>query len=629
MKLNIQKFQQGGAYVPPYAVYQPLPSASQATRPAADSSASDSSSKKDLTDKDLLEMLKSMDGLPSDMAVITSQLQNFYVDNSRRGLGGRSASSSNIAVRYLGILNQMKVANFNKKEYDNAWQQVTANGGLNEVAIDDRGNFVCTNGNGDFKLMTAEQLRNSNGEYVAMTNNDLLRYRAEDTSMAMKNQVLAVVRNGIGIPELTKQIKDIINGIGTTTTTQEGFVSTRQGRIIQGLQDFEQAVQEASGIVQYNGTVHDLYKYKFLTKEQANQATEALTFIYNTLTPTAKALLKSKSDLTDEGAKKLLQTLVASTLDTTQEFSIDLEGGKSAKSSKTAATKDTTDLKASQLVDMVKSIEGVKSPMVIDRGDGIQMTVFGRQFNLVMDTSGKPIEDTSLADMLGRSGIQGIVKNMSNITFGDQKVSAEALKNITYNNTGVMRVNLPINPDGSVNLGLLEAFQRVEAQIDALGNNPSPEQVRRLYEENGLSSLLKANGLPDESKFGAFLVTEGYTTDALSGVKESPFVKEYKGDTDRAVQMLQQSLKVGTGKDAVVPDIDTFSWINPFDWFGNYDTIYKAAIYIPIDNSTLTAARLDGQNLDYDEALELERKYQDFDKQTRFRQTSSDVLNNN
>ena len=135
--------------------------------------------------------------------------------------------------------------------------------------------------------------------------------------------------------------------------------------------------------------------------------------------------------------------------------------------------------------------------------------------------------------------------------------------------------------------------------------------------------------IPDESKFGAFLVTEGYTTDSLSGIKPSAFVKEYSGDTDKAAELLQQSLTVGTGKEAVKPDIDTFSWINPLDWFGNYDKIYKAAIYIPIDNSTLLAARLDGQNLDYDEALGLEAKYQNFEKQTRLRTTSEDVLKNN
>lgn len=629
MKLNlIPTFQQGGAYAPPYAVYQPLPTASQRTTATQQGTSSSSGSSKDLTDKDLLEMLEKLDGLPSDMAVITEQLQNFYINNTKSGILGKP-NSSNIAVRYIGVLNQLKVANFNKKEYDNAYAQVSKNGGINEVAINDRGQFVCMNEKGDFKLMTAEQLKDSEG-YVALTNSELLYRRAQDRTLANNNQLLSVVQNGIGMEVVTKQIQDALANLGTTETTQEGYTSTQKGRVIQGLQDFEKAVQEAAGNVRYDGTVNDLYKYKFLTKTQANQAAEAMTYIYNSLAPNAKALLKAKSDLTEAGAKKLMQTLIASKLDNTQQFEIDLDGGPSAKTaSKTSGGKDATDLKSTQLVEMVKSISGVRQPMTIDRGDGIQMTVFGRQFNLVTGADGKPIENTSLSSMLSQSGIQGIVKNMNNITFGDQKISAEALKNITYNNTGVMRVNLPTNPDGSVNLGLLEAFQKVEAQLDSLGRQPTTEEVQRAYEGAGLSMLLKADGSPDETKFGAFLVTEGYTTDSLSGIKPSAFVKEYKGDTDKAVQIIQDSLKVGTGKDAVVPDIDTFNFMNPLDWFGNYDTIYKAAIYIPIDNSTLLAARLDGQKLDYDEALGLEQKYQNFDKQVRLRQTSADALKNN
>nr|DAF63666.1 MAG TPA: hypothetical protein [Podoviridae sp. ctz6O13] len=639
MKLNlIPTFQQGGAYAPPYAVYQPLPTLSQQTAPtAAASSSKKDGSSKDLTDKDLLEMLEKLDGLPSDMAVITKQLQNFYVNSSRTGLLGK-ANTSNIAVRYLNTLNQLKVANFNKKEYDHAYEQVSKNGGINEVAINERGQFVCMNDKGDFKLMTAEELKNSEG-YVAMTNSELLARRAQDVSLANKNQLLSVVQNGIGMQVVTKQILDAIGNLGTSEDAREGFVSTRQGRIIQGFEDFEKAVQEATGNVQYDGTVNDLYKYKFLSKNQAQQAAEAMKYIYSTLAPNAKALLKAKSDLTDAGAMKLMQSLIASKLDNTQEFSLSLENDSSKAAAKIkgkTGEKDETDEKSTQLVEMVSSTSGIAQPMLIDRGDGIQMSLMGRQFNLITKAgSTEPIEDTSLSNMLTQSGIRGLVKNMNNITFGDQKVSGETLKNITYNNTGVMRVNLPINPDGSVNLGLLEATQEAERQLEALGRVPNENDYRRIYNGLGIGSLLKANGKPNEAKFGAFLVTEGYTTDALSGLKPSAFVKEYSGDQKAAAELIKQSLTTGTGKDRKRPDIDTFNILNPLDWLGNYDTIYKAAIYIPITNNRQLAARLDGQKLDYDtEAAKMEKKYaysqepDVYEKMANFKSVSGDSLTN-
>lgn len=602
--------QQGGTYSPPYVVYQPIASASESTRTAAASASAKSS--KDLTDKDILEMLEKMDGLPSDMAIITRNLRSFYLDQAESPLG--IGSTSNIALRYLNLVNQIKVANFNKKEYDNAWQQVTNKGGLNELAITDRGQFVCKNEDGNYKLMTAEQLKESEG-YTALTNNDLLQARAESLPLANKNEILAVVRNGIGMAEVTKEIQQVIEKIGTSEVSGEGYLSTQQGKLIHGLEDFQAAVQAASGKFNFNGTVNDLYKYKLLTKEQASQAQAAMTYVYSTLSPTAKALLKSKTDLTDKGALQLLQTLVASTMDSTQTFDIDLEGGKTAATkSKTSGTGGSAgNLKATQLVDMQKSFEGSKTPVLIDRGDGIQMTVMGRQFPLVQDLSGKAISNTSLANMLAQSGIQGIVKNMRNITFGDQTINPEVLSQIAYTNTGVTRANLPIKPDGTVNLALLEAYADVERKIDALGRTPTDEEVAQLFKDAGLSELLKADGTPNEEKFGSFLITEGYTTDALSGVHDSEFVKEFKGNEDMAEQIIKQSLTVGTGSKAVVPDIDRKS-IWPWDWGNCYDKIYRAAIYIPIDNNTLAAARIDGQKLDYDEASQLEKKYQNFDK---------------
>ena len=123
------------------------------------------------------------------------------------------------------------------------------------------------------------------------------------------------------------------------------------------------------------------------------------------------------------------------------------------------------------------------------------------------------------------------------------------------------------------------------------------------------------------------MVTEGYTTDALSGLKNSDFVKEYRGDEDAAVALIQRSLAIGKGKDAQVPDIDTFGWYNPADWFGWTDTIYKGVIYIPIDNNVNAAVYGANQSLDYNEAMQQEEKYQNFEKNSNQRSTDSSVLN--
>ena len=616
----IFKFQQGGSAIPPYAVYQPVVTP-ESTRASSTAASKQASAKKgnDLTDKDLLELLTKLDGLPSDMAVLTNTLQNFYIDQQNGVI-----DSTNIASRYIKTIQQLKVANFNKKEYEAAYDKVSSNGGINEVAINERGYLYCTNGE-DFKLLTVDQLKDSEGEYKALTNSELLQYRAHYPEFANKNQMLAIVKNGIGIETVNKYIHDSINNLGSASDSQEGYSMTKAGDLIKGLQDFQQAVQRSGG--KFDGTINDLYKYKYLTKTQAEQAKKAIQYIYQTMPVNAKTLLKVKSDGSDNGALKLIETLVSSKIDTQSQFDLDLEGGPTAdKAGKSKSGKDNTDLKTSLPLNVQKGIGGVDSFVDVDRGDGIHMSVRGTQYNLINTPSGESIMDTSLATMLNESGLQGIVKDLRNIQFGDQKLSPEALSQITYNNTGVTRANLPIKSDGSVNLELLEAYEQAEKELDVL-KDKSPDKVKEVYDKYGISELLNSDGSYNQRKFAPFMVTEGYTTDALSGLKDSDFVKEYRGNEDAAVALIQRSLAIGKGKDVQMPDVDTFGWYNPADWFGWTDTIYKGVIYIPIDNNVNAAVYGANQSLDYNEAMQQEEKYQNFEKNSYQRSTDSSVLN--
>jgi hypothetical protein len=106
----------------------------------------------------------------------------------------------------------------------------------------------------------------------------------------------------------------------------------------------------------------------------------------------------------------------------------------------------------------MQSIGGTDTQLQIDRGDGIQMTVNGSTYNRITTPNGEAIGDTSLYEMLQKSGIGSLVKSNQAITFGDQTITPEQLRNITYNGSGVVRANLPVKPDGTVNLAILEEY---------------------------------------------------------------------------------------------------------------------------------------------------------------------------
>jgi hypothetical protein len=68
------------------------------------------------------------------------------------------SSSSDIASRYISLINKIKVAKFNRDEYNNAFNQLKGNGGLNEYAVTSEGYLLGANTEGDFQMFTPEEV---------------------------------------------------------------------------------------------------------------------------------------------------------------------------------------------------------------------------------------------------------------------------------------------------------------------------------------------------------------------------------------------------------------------------------------------------------------------------------------
>ena len=619
----IFKFQQGGT-TPPFVAYQPvivsdkrtsaIPEEAVAAKVASDAD------KGKLTSKDLYTMLKEkLKGLPSDVDVAMWKLQS--VEESLN-LDFFHDFTSNVENRYLNALQTMNQLSFSREQYDKALDNVKSNGGLNEAAIDQYGQVYMTNGK-DYKLMSPEKAKQSG--WKQMTNQDLLYLRANDPSLSGKDEILNVVNNGIGISQVTKMIQDSIGNLGTNSNSETAYATTQQGQLIQGLNDFIKAAQETG---QYDASIEDLYKAQIINKTQAQQAQQAIAYIYKTLPQNAKSLLKTRTEGgTDKEALNLISTLILSKTSEDRSFTVDLEGGPTKKSMSkdaNAGSKDDTELKTSLPLQVMQDMGGADiAPVTIDKGDGVQMSVYGSFFSAINDKKGEPIVNTSLQNMLAQSGLQDIVKNVRSITFGDQKLTPEQLSKITYNNTGIVRADLPVNEDGTVKLSVLDDFNAAMNEIKGLGN-ASREQVEAIKAKYHLDQYLKDDGTPDPKHTAPFMLTEGYTTEK-NGIEDTAYVKHIKNPTDDQIQLIKDSLTVGTGKDAKVPDIDTFDWYNPFDYFGT-ENIYKATVYIPISNNVGAAIRGGNQNLDYNEALKYEMKYRNFQRMNNAKTTSADVL---
>lgn len=613
----ILKYQQGGSAVPPLVSYQPV----TVTGGRQETPVENDQENANLTDKDLLTMLEKLDGLPSDMAVLTQTLQNFYIDQQY----DQFPNTSNIASRYLQALSQMKEANFNKKEYDDAFQTVSKNGGINELAITDRGQLFCVNSEGDFQLMTLSELK-SNSDYNPLTNSELLYYRAQLPQLANNNEFLKVVKNGIGMESVTKMIQDSIGNLGTTSESNEGFARTQASQLINGLQEFMNAQQQSGN---YNATIDNLYKGKFLTKSQAMQAQAALNYIYTTLPANAKTLLKTKTQNgTDAEAVQLVQTLINSKLSSTADFSLDLDDPSSSSKNKNSAGNGLD----ADLVTLIQASHGGHDTVYqLNNKSGIGMTVQGTAYEQVKDTKGNHIGRTSMENLLNESGLRSIINADSGVYFGNQKVDLDSLLNITYDGKGLLRVNLPVRSDGSPNFDLLEEYSNAQAEF--LLSPQTDEDRLRIFGDTekypGLSSLIKPTGELDMDKFAPFIVASGMTTDGMVEIdkKQNKFITEVK-QSPELVQQLKTSLATGSGKETQYPDIDEYDWTEWLmpEFINSYDHIFKGNIYIPLNMNKAAAALGGNQTIDTNTGQMLEKEYQNRD--LNFTKLNPSILNN-
>lgn len=596
----ILKFQQGGYSIPPLVSYQPV-TVTGGAQSGVSSGTSKESFSSDLTDKDLLKMLGDLDGLPSDMGVLISNLQNFYIDQQH------SPNTSNIASRYLQALNQMKVASFNRKEYDDAYSTVSKNGGINEYAITDRGQLFCMNGEKDFKLLTPDQLKENEG-YIPLTNSELLQYRAYSPDLAYNNEMLKAVKNGIGIETVTKQIQDVISNLGTSQESETGYFKTRAGNLIQGINDYTNAILNSQDDP-YNKTIHDLYSSKSLTKTQAQQAQAAMVYIWKSLPENSKTLLKVKSDGTDKGAVEMIQSLISSKLSTTQEFSTKLEETPNKDSKATSSKKNGFQLDP---VSLLQAGYGQQQTITIQTKEGGNRGIQVPTVRMpIVSKNGESIGTKATLDDVTTSGFAGYL-DFENAHMGGTKIPTVGFKNIAVDGTALYTGYLPIDmqelySSGRVkpDINLLQRYKEAQEQIKR-ENITDKQEINRIYQEHKLPIMFDGNGdvLTNYKKFGMINATA-----IDNAFEENAEFDDYLRETlDKNV--IENTLAI-INKGEKNIDFESKGWFNKIG-IGSYNHVYAGTIFIPVNEDHFTATAGFGNWATDQEAMQIEAKQSNF-----------------
>lgn len=596
----ILQYQSGGSIGSLFVDYEPFQGIERATTtnvatPVSGKGTSDEKSSGKAGLKDLLGLLKEVKALPVDLDALSSQIAQLYTDAT---IFGNEISQSDLVSTYLSALRLIGRADYNQKEYNEAKKEATANGGINEVAIDLRGHIFAQNQEtGEILTVTPQEYSDliQQGNYQALTNSNLLYLRGNDPNFAFKNDILTTVQNGIGIDKVTQMIMNIKNKIGETTLQQEGYSKQTAQQIMSGVEQLKKA--QETGM-----TIEGLYHQQLITGSQLEEAQKALTYIWNTLPSNAKTrLMVASAEMGNEnveaGAYNLIGTLIESGLKTSRAYSVDLvkdpnSGGSGLESVNSSSGGIGSDAKGKEMDPVTGFILGMghSQEITLNPGTSYQYKVQGRFANIT-DHAGNTLGQYSTLQDVTSSSFAPIL-DFNNATFGGVRI--ESFNRAFLENGDIIGVDLPIDiqylnktgiirPDFTL-LGKIEQLNAAYKSGEVDPNNM--EQVNKKCEELQLPimySKLNENGIPelDQSKYARFAKINILADENAFVEGQEPNLSLVGEVNDKRRDTFKEYMKT---KDK------NYSLDEDFLFFGGGDDLYEGSVYIPIRRDIIAAS---------------------------------------
>lgn len=604
MNLKIQKFAEGGTSSSAF-FYQPLTMATTGVEAesdtaklikamvAANKKSSNDQDKGKITDKDFLGLLKEINGLPSDILKLYKQAQNFWADPTNTG----DTNYSNFAQLLTRISLQAKIAKFNKEVWDKSRDTMFANHSENEMAITDQGRVVIQTSDGGITAINVEKWKQNPYAYKTLTNADIMELRAQ--KLPGDNSILNIVNGSTSVEAITDKLQKILSNAQSSSVSS--YISTDGFNTKSGLTVLKGLLQR--GLDPTTLTMTGVYKYT--TKENADQVTKLLQYAWTSLTTKEQALLTARAGKNKKGVDQLLKLLAVgnTSFDTDIEYQDQLNTDGTKKEAKTKNKDDSQEGDWEEKAEanpafMIQNGIGGQDSTYQFRPDSSSatMTLYGQKYGDIKDVQDKKtIQSTSLADMLSRSGLQGISDTRA-IYFGDKRIEdPDKLKDIVYLNQGGMRVNLPAKSDNYGNkVPDFELIPKYEQAMKEIRNIQTTDPKAYLIKEAqilkkyGLSDLVDSKGFPNKDRFGAFLVVNGQaSSDAVGNPTLATTVSNMDSDFENMSKILYPDGKGGASQKI------SGSSMAPFGWFNS--NIYKAPVYIPLDNNPVSTMILTGK----------------------------------
>lgn len=466
MKLKL--YQQGGGLV-----YTPFIPGMQGTTTTSSSKSntSDSESKIDALDKELIALMKVQDLLPSDIDRITKSIVSFQKKASQYAAIG---DYSSVMPGVYQIQGEVLKAQAFKKQSDVVTQRMAKENAGSEVALDTYGRMYVQDKDGNVTKVTTSEFDEE--KYRPISNSELLYYR--QVSAADNGQIFNDLGNMVGMETVQSQLSDIIDNFGTIKGDK--FETAKMRNIAEDIAKGDSV-------------------FKITEKYSKADLTDFSGLLLSQLSRDAQYRIKANAKLMGISDKDYIRTIIDSR--TSPEISMGYEasmtkavaedGGSGGSSGDGSG--DAKNLKEYSYVERLAANQNAGLPTKLSinkQGSPIDMSIMAfNQGPIVKDKEENSIGAGMLSDI--RNDAYGLnqVATQDSVQFGNQMFSRTKQDTIYYDNSTMYTAKLPWTTDKNGNIMVDYAVMDLLDKLNERRKNGdladlTPEMLERVLKES-------------------------------------------------------------------------------------------------------------------------------------------------
>lgn len=530
-----------------------------------------------LTEKDLFNMVKDIDGLPNEMKSIITNLKRTMATENLIGV-----DTGELANTFLSNLYKLKVANDNKKKFDESVKDAKENGSIGEAAITLSGNLLTTDKSGNVKEITLEQYQSNPGDYNLLTNSNLawLRKYSPKYAFSKNDNAFEIINNGMGYESFQKLLDTAKISLGNYKYEEQGIAGKEALAGLRTLQGKSDAEKQKL----INSVTGDTVEYATSQDSNVQNVKALITYLSATLPKRARvwaALKTGKSE--DEAVTTLVGAYLTSSIKQNNSLKIDIPSeGKGKGKSRGSSELDKMEMNTSQR--FLNGL-GVQSTYVLNPGTSRAVQVVANTLPLT-NAEGKPIgTNATLQDAV--SGEYAGILDMNHATIGGHTLDSSAFGSVILKDGKISSIDYPctIKDNGEIvpntSPKVIKAKQEAEQLLRSKGVDVrKPEDVKKYwkainaaYKKYGLSDAYNDQGEPTGSwrRFGVVNVTASDKALGMDEMDDNPLLKEVTNDSviDNLIQITKD---------------DKFNKKGFFNSLtGSYNRFYEGTLWIPLD----------------------------------------------